>query len=1258
MSTMNYSYNNINLNNNNYTNETYYNMNTNDIYNNNKNNSSTLSNNYSLDSQNNINYQSNNILYINQNHSLNTQNNNYPSISNNNQNDISVDLNINSFFSHENELNKNKISVASNYNNNISTTSNNYNNNYNNNHNNSYDNIIIEATKKIPIIRFYVFIKKLKAKCVFKFLYQISYILNLFDINRRIKIINSIPFQLPKILQKIFLINFPIKIIENLIPNYKNYHIPTTQEIIAPFHELIISISSIHGTNNSLLNNYSNEILYSTNKNNYYLHENVNKIEKQNNIKCSMSPLLLPQSEVPCQNSPESINIIQTPTSFLNNDITQCNLDSKQNFNILKSNENVRIINNINNTEMINPSTHNNTNNNYHNNNPQQKIDTISILSSNKTKNDNICNEFDNNNIALMQNSLPEKKSLNNIITNSNKISNKGSNDINNNCNNNDNSDAPYNFLANNMKLQSNLTLFPLSPYITLKNSDFETDIQPTSNESKSSNQNTSDMPSNAVSSIDIPSNLTTTSDESSSPVATLSTVAASIAALKSSSTSSKHSNSSLSKNEKRNLSMIKGSNIVKNIVKNFEEINTFYKNSLLKAAENINNTKSAKRNSSKKSYNSDNDNDKNNESDNDKNNDENIKNESILEGDICQEPIDNPNLINNVNINKLLMDNEIEIEIENENENENENKNENENENENENKDLNEINLLNEDRLSESETKYKLSERPVFLKESDLETIKESTAILNSYYFDPNIDFNDNEVVTEIIKDFSLKEIAEEESESSNSDSNVMYNSLVNLEDLDITRLTILLIENFVKLSEVEKEEFLNSEYFELIKNHIMNIQNDDEIEFNNVLKDPKMISEFESHIEALQQCVKERDDIINYYYQEIVNERIQNEKLLIFCENEQLEREETNKVISGLTKKIEVEEDYIKKLEVRCEMLIEKVKKYQSCCKHYEKSISLLSGNKANSIKLINTQNIDNWKINDLTEPLNATGILSNPPSFVPTAAQTIAAANSSNYKISSINTNVTNNNGSSSSKFEESTTSLSNSTSSSSTLNNETSGRPGISHLIDKLNCEKISKNEEIQYLKSLLKSYNGKHIYINENVIKKQIIRKTTSDTQNVPATINNVPIIPVSTSTPIHKARKLSSSKKMMMNKYFNDENQYSKVEDTIIVSDDDNENDENQKIRNLYGHEMNYINEEDNENENNNEEEDNDDDDEDNNDLMKNGGGKSIDLSIIDDLNIFNEKHYQEKVLNSKHQEYNKSYEDDTFSEYAPTLVN
>jgi len=418
----------------------------------------------------------------------------------------------------------------------------------------------------------------------------------------------------------------------------------------------------------------------------------------------------------------------------------------------------------------------------------------------------------------------------------------------------------------------------------------------------------------------------------------------------------------------------------------------------------------------------------------------------------------------------------------------------------------------------------------------------------------------NSNDGMTEIIKDFSLENNFSdnnEDSESNSEVSNNVFSSIVNLEDLDISRLTILLIESFVKLSDYEKEEFMRSEYFDLIKNHVINIKNDKNVELNELFKDPKMLNEFEFHIEALQQCIKERDDIINYYYQEIVNERIQNEKLLVFCENEQLERKETNKIISGLTKKIEMEEDYIKKLEVRCEMLIEKVKKYQSCCKHYEKSISILSNNKPNAMKWMN-----------------------NTPNFVPAPTSSTTSVGASPI---------------------------------------DPNSKPSIAQLINQLNCEKISKNEEIQYLKSLLRSYNGKHIYINENVIKKQIIEKTMASTsQTVPATINGVPVIPVN-------PEKELPGKKMMMEKYFNDEKQFAKMEDTIIVSDGEEEK-------------RTPENEDD--------------------EILQNR--KSIDLSIIEDLNIFNEKHYQEKVLH-KHQKYGEkdySEDDDTLSDNAPTLVN
>eukprot|EP00833_Pecoramyces_ruminatium_P016606 jgi/Orpsp1_1/1190638/evm.model.d7180000080283.1 len=868
MSTMNYNYNNINSNNNN----KFYNMNSQNYYNYNQGNSS-IYNNYShlQNNTSNINYQDNNILYLNQINS-NIQNNNF------NQNDISSTINMKSLSSNDdNDLSNKNIILSSNYNNNLTYNHSNNNismisNNHNNNPDDNYDSKITEVTKKIPLIRFYVFVKKLKAKCVFSILYQISYILSLLDINKRINFINSMPFKLPNFLQKIFLINLPIKVIEAILPSYKNYHIPTTQEIIAPFLELIINLSSIPVG-----------IQSKSNRNDYRSYEVTtyhNKDEKSNN---SMSPLFLPQSELPCHNSPENTHIIQTPSVFLN-DNTNINEEMKNHLDALKIDENMNKIN-------INyESSHENINNSYNYNIKHQRTNNSSF---NEIKNDNVRNEQFENNVPLKL-TIPKKE------------------------NSNDNSESPYNFLANNMKLQSNLTLFPLSPYITLNNSDFDTSIESISNHSPNNqnvdtSNNNSNVKINKSPITESSQNFSTAINVTSSPAATLSTVAASIAALKSSSSSSKYNETSFSRNEKRNLSMIKGSNIVKNIVKNFEEINTFYKNSLLKAAENINNTKSAKRSSSKKSSNSDNINDDNNDSINNNDSDNDIESESILEEEICQEPLNDIELINNDNIDEILSlcDN---------------------NDN-NSNSDKNENILSSKDKLFNSELKYDITEPPTFLKESDLATIRESTAILNSYYYDPNININENEGMTEIIKDFSLEENGED-SESSNSEvSNAIFNSLINVEDLDITRLTILLIENFVKLSDTEKEEFLNSEYFDLIKNHVMNIQNDEEIEFRNVFKDPKMLNEFESHIEALQQCVKERDDIINYYYQEIVNERIQNEKLLIFCENEQLEREETNKIISGLSKKIEMEEDYIKKLEVRCEMLIEKIKKYQSC-------------------------------------------------------------------------------------------------------------------------------------------------------------------------------------------------------------------------------------------------------------------------------------------------------------------------------------
>jgi len=50
--------------------------------------------------------------------------------------------------------------------------------------------------------------------------------------------------------------------------------------------------------------------------------------------------------------------------------------------------------------------------------------------------------------------------------------------------------------------------------------------------------------------------------------------------------------------------------------------------------------------------------------------------------------------------------------------------------------------------------------------------------------------------------------------------------------------------------------------------------------------------------------------------------------------------------------------------------------------------------------------------------------------------------------------------------------------------------------------------------------------------------------------------------------------------------------------------------------------------------------------------------GKSIDLSIIDDLNIFIEKYYEEKDLHKHQRSIEKEISDDNFSVYAPILVN
>jgi len=840
------------------------------------------------------------------------------------------------------------------------------------------------------------------------------------------------------------------------------------------------------------------------------------------------------------------------------------------------------------------------------------------------------------------------------------------------------------------MKLESNLTLFPLSPYITLKNSDFDSDtddieiesipVQSEDNnninsdinvpESSAVNTNTmttstETIPVTTAASVNNSSSNNSTLNVSSCPTTTISTVAASIAALKSSSTSSTSSKSSLSRNEKRKLSLIKGSNIVKNIVKNFEEINNFYQNSLLKEAENINNTKLAKRNSSRKLEINSSDNNNIDDSDDNKGNDDNndefeIEHVSILEKEICQDPLemdelntldDNNNDNNNMETAVVTRNTNNNNEKEKENENENEIGSSIENKMMDQNNEINnneKINIINSEIPSND-----YLDPPSFLKESDIATIRESNAILNSYFCDTNINLNNsnnNEGMTEIIKDISLEDNIEDSSSTNSEVSNAIFGgSVISVDDLDITRLTILLIENFIKLSDMEKEDFLNSEYFDLIKSHIMSIQDNEEIHFSSIFKDPKTLNEFESHIEALQQCVKERDDIINYYYQEIINERIQNEKLLNFCENEQLEREETNKIISGLSKKIEMEEDYISKLEVRCDMLMEKIRKYQTCCKHYEKSISLLSGNQSNAFKkLINSQNMD-WKKNmsDLSESLSTSLLNGGHQSSV----SSINVNNNSSFNAKLL----------SPTNFEDSTA-TSTISSSSATVTNEASGRPGIAHLINKLSTEKLSKNEEVQYLKSLLKSYNGKHIYINENVIKKQIIKKTASASQNIPATVDDVPVIAVSAinnnsknnmnnSVPSsNKNINITSSKKMMMEKYLSDGQQYSNSREDTARDDDEINGDDKEKEEKNYSHYNNDYLMDDNDND-----DDDDDDDEDNEDDMVNHS-RSIDLSIIDDLNIFNEKHYQEKVL--QHQSFIKSYEDDSFSDYSPTLVN
>ncbi|ORX39500.1 hypothetical protein BCR36DRAFT_588240 [Piromyces finnis] len=1023
--------------------------------------------------------QDNNTLFINDNQSLNIQTNGYDKNTLNKQNDLS---NIN-YITHTNELFQNA--------NQISMTTSSFKNNGNSTlaltpkYNKERESKIIEATNKIPIIRFYVFIKKFKAKCVLKILYQISYILNILDLNKRRNFINSIPFKLPTIIEKILLINFPIKIIKSILENYKNYRIPTTQEIIAPFLELLANLSSISSPSHQLP---------PINENNNHSFTSVNSDERTNN---SISPLLLPQSELPYSNSPENNYIIQMPTPLLNK-----NLESNQNFDNISFEA-------------------------------KKKGKTVNI--ENIRNSSNLENHNDSYYLSKLQHDASSnKQQLKDAIMNIPKTDFQSNNNI-----NNDNKEKPYNFLENNMMLQSNLTLFPLSPYITLNNTDFDTDVKTESTNTKTDNSSKKTLSIQTSPNFATVNNVPSSSMPSSAAT-TLSTVAASIAALKSSTSSEKHNGygSSLSKIEKKNLSKIKNSNIVKNIVKNFEEINNYYKNALLETEEKTNNTKSAKRTYKKYGSHETNDN-------NDSNNDDEIKNidnEDILEEEEEEEE------------ENLMEKQDDEEGIDNENN----------------------IILSQQDKMKINEACDKMIYESKFMQESDLIDIKESTNLMVGCNYDLTTTGNDDndsiDGMTEIIKDFSLENNfsdSNEDGETNSEISNNIFNSIVNIEDLDITRLTILLIESFVKLTDTEKEEFLNSEYFDLIKNHVMNIQHDKELELSSIFKDPKMLNEFESHIEALQQCVKERDDIINYYYQEIVNERIQNEKLLVFCENEQLEREETNKIISGLTKKIEIEEEYIKKLEVRYDMLVEKVKKYQSCCKHYEKSISLLSGNKPNVLKLINTQNFE------------SAAILNNPPNFYPGTASPV-----------------------------------------------DPNGRPGIAHLINKLSCEKISKNEEIQYLKSLLKSYNGKHIYLNENVIKKQIIEKTmATSTQTIPATVENVPIIPIN-------LEKDLPGKKMMMEKYF--EKQFAKTEETLVLSDDDDDDDnEEEKEREEEKHTPEIEDDE----------------------ILQNR--KSIDLSIIDDLNIFNEKHYHEKVLHNHQKSVEKDIpEDDTFSEYAQTLVN
>jgi len=1198
--------NNIDINNNNKIikkTKSSYNINTNkDIYYNIDTSSNAINKNYTIASQNNIINQNNSVLYHNQKYHLNISNNNFDESFLYKQND-STTLN-EEYSNHESELMSNNVNnnlITSNYT--ISNFEKNAITKNNNddrtiiqiNNENTNDNKMIEVANKIPFIRFYVFIKKLKARCVFSILYQISYILNLLDLEKRKNFIKSLPISLPKPLERLFLINFPFQLIKCILPDYNNYHIPSTQEIIAPLFELIINLYSIPSNNTSALSsksisenncNSSNDTIYGNDK-------------SSSSSRYTISPLILPQSELPCKISPDNAYIIQTPNSYMNNkDSVQNNLETKQDVDISDNNahqndiiEHVDRNNNIEYIdEIINSTSLESNSNNTYRLSKKHKEHDLSSLSP--TKVNSFSPEHQNEDIHITS-STPK--------------------------NSNGQKDAPYNFLANNMTLQqTNLTLFPLSPFITLKNSDFEDSESELPQKKNSPPDTATNTPSNEMTSSTSSTDISKIQNIPSGPATTISTVAASIAALKESTISSlKHKGSTLSKIDKRRLSTIKNSNMVKNIVKSFEEINNFYQNALLEAAEKTNNTKSGKRNNNRV-YGS-RDNNEENDSDIDSDVEDILEEEKQTEepGEEIVEEVEEETLDEEEEKEKEEVKDDDEGEDddggEDDDEEEEEEKEEKEEEYgivENENKyDENNDNIIltAQDKMEINKTCDKMISESNFIHNSNFVNIKENTYLMNDYIHDSDLDnikennhlmnnyINDfngssNDGSSEIIKDFSIENGYNEsgdDSETGSDVSNSIGNSAINIENLDITHLTILLIENFIRLSDTEKEEFLNSDYFELIKNNVMNIQNDSEMEFSKVFKDPKMLNEFESHIEALQQCVKERDDIINYYYQEIINERIQNEKLLIFCENEQIEREETNKIISGLSKKIEMEEDYIKKLEVRCDMLIEKIKKYQSCCKHYEKSISLLSGNKTNSLKLLNTEN------------------LNNPPSFVPTAAAMTSAASST---VNPVTNDV---------------------------------GRPGIAQIINKLNYEKISKNEEIQYLKSLLKSYNGKHYYINENLIKKQIIEKTQPlASRTIPATVDGVPVIPVNINTDNTTTENDLFGKRTMTEKYFNDERQLSKMEDTIIVSDEE----ENGSTTSTSRRSLKEIEEEDD-------------------DIMAKNS-KSIDLSIIDDLNIFNEKHYHEKMLNKKHQrEYTKSFnkdtsEDDMFSEYAPTLVN